>query len=417
MTGGVRPLPAQISQPDADTSHQGRNSLAKITPPVWGVAMDDLTPSYVPDAGQVILEGRPAGPAGEVGLMPAAGLDLAFDRVDGHLVRVVTDVGDHVLVGARSQAAAALLNRLLGPVAARVLQEVAASPAKPGIAQPHVLSAEPVMCAALSSLARLDAAQETSPVPSRSPWWAAEAAVLAEQAGLNHRAHAEADRLSGVIVSHPSCTPGLDVAAEVAQLEKDPGRRPELNWVLDPSLRPSGLIRPGLSPDSDLLVQYDGAEGRVTVAAALAAGANVADAERCQVRLVNPVVRRVLAQADCQLRESMICAELRLPVPLDELDGAWIEIIEGSHRPVRSAKAYQIRRALRWADAALRAERAPAGLAPRAAAGDWAALAALAWQRCRRDWAAAGDSDRATAQPSPGARAHGPAYLAEILGC
>jgi hypothetical protein len=154
----------------------------------------------------------------------------------------------------------------------------------------------------------------------------------------------------------------------------------------------------------------------VTVEAVLAPGADAADAARCQVRLVDPAVRRVLIQADCQLAESGICAELRLPVPLDELDGAWIEIVEGPDRPVRSVKAHLIRRALRWADAALRAERAPAGIAPQAAAGDWAALAALAWQRCRRDWEAAGHPVRAAVQPGPGAQAPGPAYLAEVLG-
>ncbi len=371
--------------------------------------MNDLTPSYEPDADQVILEGRPAGPAGEAGLVPVAGVDLAFDRGDGHLVRVVADAGD--------RAAATLLTRLFGPRGARVLGEVAAGPAEPGAPWPHALPPEPVLCAALSSLARLDAARDTSPVPRRSPWWAAEASVLAEQAGLHDRARAEAGRLRGAIVPHRPCIPGLDVAAEVEVLEKDSVRLAGLNWVLDPALVPAGLFRLGLSPHSDLLVRYDGGEGLMTVEAVLAPGADVADAGRCQVRLVDPAVRRVLAQADCHLTESRIRAELRLPFPLDELDEAWIEVVEGAHRPVRSAKARLIRRALRWADAALRAERAPAGLAPQAAAGDWAALAALAWQRCRRDWAAAGDSARATAQPTQGAQAPGPAYLAEVLGC
>ena len=44
----------------------------------------------------------------------------------------------------------------------------------------------------MSSLARLDAARATSPVPPDSPWWAAEAAELAERAGLRVRAGAEA---------------------------------------------------------------------------------------------------------------------------------------------------------------------------------------------------------------------------------
>jgi hypothetical protein len=378
--------------------------------------MNDFTPSYEPDAGQVILEGPPAGSAGEAGLVPVAGVDLAFDRGDGHLVRVVADAGDQVMVGASGQAAATLLNRLFGPVAARALDEMVASPAEPGALRPQALSPEPVLCAALSSLARLDAARDTSPVPRRSPWWAAEAAVLAEQAGLHDRARAEADCLRGAIVQHWPCTAGLDVAAEVEELEKDSVRLLKLSWVLDPALVPAGFIQPGLSPHSDLLVRYDGGVGLVTVAAALAPGADVAAAGRCQVRLVDPAVRRVLAQADCHLTESSICAELQLPVPLDELGEAWIEVVGEPHPPVRSAKAHLIRRALRWADAALRAERAPAGLAPQATAEDWAALAALAWQRCRHDWAAADDSGRATALPTPRTLAPGPAYLAEVLG-
>lgn len=386
-------------------------------PPVWSVGMNDLTPSYEPDAGQVILEGRPAGPAGEAALAPVAGVDLAFDRYDGHLVRVVADVGDPVVVDTSHQAAEMLLNRLFGPHAERVLAEVAAGPAEPGTPQPYRLSPEPVLCAALSALARLDTARDTSPVARHSPWWAAEAAVLADQAGLHDRSQAEAGRLKGTLGPQHPCPSGLDVAApEVEELEKDSVRLAGLNWVLDPALIPAGLFRPGLSPHSDLLVRYDGGEGLLTVEAALVPGADAADAARCQVRLVNPAERRVLAQVDCQLTGSRIRAELRLPFPLDELDDAWIEVIEGLHRPVRSAKAHLIRRALRWADAALRAERAPAGIAPQASAEDWAALAALAWQRCRRDWAAAGYPDRASAQPDPAASAPGPACLAEVLG-
>ena len=70
---------------------------------------------------------------------------------------------------------------------------------------------------------------------------------------------------------------------------------------------------------------------------------------------------------------------------------------------------------------------------------DWAALAAAAWERCRRDWEAAGDGDRAylaarrqaafdpraCVPPAPSVTAadiagqapiDGPAYLAEVLG-
>ena len=54
-----------------------------------------------------------------------------------------------------------------------------------------------------------------------------------------------------------------------------------------------------------------------------------------------------------------------------------------------------MRRALRWADAALRAESRPNGLAPELSDEQWTCLAGLAWDRCRADWEAAGDPCRA----------------------
>jgi hypothetical protein len=407
--------------------------------------MNGLTPSYEPETGWVILDGRPGGPAGEAGLVPVAGVDLAFDRADGHLVRAVVD--------ADSEPAAALLTRLFGPQATSVLRD-AAEQAGPG---PRPLSPEPGLGAALSSLARLDATRATSPVPGSSPWWAAEAAMLAEQAGLRERALAEArqavrglgrGRLTvpgraarpalaaadiaavedpegarrlrdSIVAASEPYRPrvlGLDVAAEVEGLEKDPVRLPGLHWVLDPGLVPAGLFRPGLSPHSDLLVRHDAGAGRVVVEVMLAAGADRTAVGLCQARLVDPVVRRVLARAGFERVGSRVRAELRLSFPLDERGETWIDVVEGPGRPVRSANAHRIRRALRWADVALRAERAPAGLAPQSAAEDWVALAALAWERCCRDWQAAGDLERSAAVLEPRVPLPGPACLAEILG-
>jgi hypothetical protein len=372
--------------------------------------MNDLTPTYEPETGQVVLDGSLAGPAGEAVLVPTVGVELAFDRADGRLVRVSADVAD--------DGAAALLARLFGPQAPqdlRVLSELAARTTQ----GPRALSSEPMLCAALSSLALLDAARNTSPVPRSSPWWAAEAAVLAEQAGLHERALAEArtaSRLRDRMIVASECGPGLDVAAEVAGLEKDAVGQPGLQRVLDPGLVPAGLFRHGLSPHSDLLVHHDGAAGRVTVDVALAPDADGAAVDRCEARLVDPAVRRVLARAPFHATDLSARADLRLPFPLDELDEAWIEVVEGPHCPVRSAKGRRIRRALRWADAALRAERAPAGLARRASAEDWAALAAIAWERCRRDWESVGDSARTAALAAPRIPGPSPACLAEFLG-
>ena len=399
--------------------------------------MSDLAPSYEPEAGQVILEGLPAGAGGEARLVPVAGLDLAFDRADGHLSCVIVDADQ---AGEPDEPAVAMLVGLFGQDAPGVVRDAASRPG-----QSRVLSPEPGLCAALSSLARLDAARVTSPVPRSSPWWAAEAAELAERAGLPARARAEArlavrgltkDRrhrtipaeahrtalaVAGIAAADepeaasqvresigraPAEPPGprqaarpqpgaagLDVGAEVERLEKDQVLLPGLQWVLDPSLVPDGLFRPGLSPHSDLVIRYEGGTARVVVEASLAPGADCAALGRCQARLVDPAGRRVLAQAGFAAAGARVKAELSFP--LDELSETWIEVVQGTLRPVRSVKGHRIRRALRWADVALRAERGPAGLAPRSTGKDWAALAAVAWEQCRRDWESAGDTDRA----------------------
>jgi hypothetical protein len=382
--------------------------------------MNDLTPSYEPGTGRVILEGLPAGPAGEARLVPVTDLDLAFDRASGQLVRVVVDAGGP---------GAELLIRLFGPQAPSVLAETVA-----GRAERRALAPDVGLCAALSSLARLDSARVSSPVSHSSPWWAAEACVLAEHAGLTARAQAEARQAVRALAGRPlpapatrtaaevariaapddpaaarqlranlartrqapaPTEPGLDVAAEVAALAKDQVRLPGLHWVLDPRLVPAGLFRPGLSPHSDLLVGSEGAGGRVVVGAILTPDSERAALARCQARLVDPGVRRILSQAPFTGAGARVRAELGLSFPLNELDETWIEVVEGDRRPVLSAQWHRIRRAVRWADAALRAERRPPGVAPRASGQDWAALATAAWDRCRRDWEAAGDADRA----------------------
>jgi hypothetical protein len=458
----------------------------------------NLTPSFERETGQVILEGLPAGVAGEASLIPVPGLDLAFDRADGRLCRVVVDAtGTDGSIAVGEQVA--MLTRLFGAQAPSMVSGIAAGSEGAG-----VLSPEAGLAGMLSSLARLDAARATSPIPPGSPWWAAEAAELAEQAGLHARARAEgrqalasllgrpdsidatvlpehavraalavaaitavddpeaAARLQGAIEGRsgprpaapsptpsptptptptPTPSPEFDVADEVRSLEKDRVRLGRLHWLLDPDLVPEGLFRPGLSPYSDLLVRHDGAKGRVLVEARLMPGADCDALGRCQARLVDPAVRRVLAYGGLVKAgtTSLVRAELRLGFPLDELQESWIEVVQDHRRPVRSTKGHRIRRALRWADAALRAERAPAGVASKPDHGDWAALASAAWERCRRDWDAAGDRDRAylaarrqaafdpraCVPPAPSAAAaeiagqaplDGPAYLAEALG-
>ena len=396
--------------------------------------MSYLRPSYELGSGRVILEGPPVGAAGEASLVPAAGVDLAFDRADGHLTRVVVDADGADGIG---EPTVALLTRLFGPHAPGVTRRAAAQEAK-------LLSPEPELSGALSRLARLDAAQATSPVPPSSPWWAAEAAELAKRAGLPVRARAEArravrelaevlmqgktmlpeealrlaqvvadiaaadepaaatevrERLRGDTRPNPFGKnlngPGLDVAAEVEGLEKERVRPAGLQWMLDPELVPERLFRPGLSPHSDLSIRREDAEGRIVVEAVLDLGAERDAVNLCQARLVDPGVRRMLAEASFVPVDFRARAELVPHFPLDELREPWIDVVHDRLRPVQSVKGHRIRRALRWADAALRAERCPEGVAPQSAREDWAALAVIAWERCRRDWEAAGDADLA----------------------
>jgi hypothetical protein len=365
--------------------------------------MNNLLPSYEPQTGQVVLEGLPAGAAGEAMLAPAAGLNLAFDRADGHLARIVVDVAEVAAadqadtVGAAGTArqagalGAAVLARLFGSDAPAVLRVAAGWAAK----QPaKVFLPDSALCTALSRLARLDAARATSPVPGTCPRWAAEAAELAERAGLHERARAETAALERAEKGHagPWQLPTLDVAAEVESLKKDQVHLPGLHWVLDPAFVPKGLFRFGLSPHSDLSVRSESGGDRLAVRVQLLPGADRTAVARCVARLVDPAVRRVLASG-CFSRSG--AAELALKLPLGELDETWLEVADGTPRPVLSVRGHRIRQALRWGDAALRAERAPRGLAPAASCRDWAALAVLAWERCRWDWEAVGDADRA----------------------
>ncbi len=452
------------------------------------VVVMNLTPSFEREIGQVIFEGLPAGVAGEAPLIPVPGLDLAFDRADGRLCRVVVDAAGTDGSIAIGEQAAVMLIRLFGAEAPSVVSDIATEPVGAS-AGAHLFSPEPRLAGMLSNLARLDAARATSPVAPGSPWWAAEAAELAEHVGLHARARAEghqalaklieqldsintsvlpeqaaqaalavaaisaaddpvaATRLreaiggrSGLRPVAPPPIPEFDVTAEVESLEKDRVRLGGLQWMLDPDLVPDWLFQPGLSPYSDLFVRYEGAKGQAMVEALLAPGTDCGALARCLARLVDPSVRRVLAQAAfTTVTPDRVRAELQLPFPLDELQESWIEVVQDKMWPVHSAKGHRIRRALRWADAALRAERGPAGLAPHSAHEDWTALAAAAWERCRRDWEAAGDGDRvylaarrqaafdprACVPQAPSVTAadiagqapiDGPAYLAEVLG-
>ncbi len=350
--------------------------------------MNDLRPSFEREAGQVTLDGLPGGAAGEALLTPLRGLDLTFDRVDGRLCRAVVDVAGADGSIAIDAQVAALLIRLFGPEAPGVVLGAALPPGDERRAAP-VLGPERELASALSRLARLHANRATSPASARSSWWAAEAAELAERAGLPAMPGVQAGPSPA-----EARAPALDVASEVERLEKDCTYLAGPQWMLDPGMVPEGLFRFGLSPYSDLVVLRAGGQARIVVEASLAPGADPRALAGCRARLVIPAVRRILAQADFTVVGSRARAAIPLPFPPDDLAASWIEVVQGK-RPVHSLTGHWTRRALRWADAALRAERAPAALDPSATRSDWSALAAAAWGRCRLDWAAVGDADRA----------------------
>jgi hypothetical protein len=390
------------------------------------------TLSWDEDAGQVRLEGFPEGPGGGASLILAEGVELVFGCATGELSRVCVAAGDPGGPPTIAEPAALAIRNLFG---ARARDAIRLAARKDG--DPISLKPEPATLAALSRLARLDAARLTSPV-SGSLLWGIEAAQLAARAGLSARTAAEAQATAAALDEAADLPAGvLEVAARamaelVAAAEPDLARRlreattrpvltgpagagsagtsrkrarpfslpdlatdtrqrggdlDQLHWGLDPRLVPAGIFGPQLWPDAELTVRPE--RSRLIVEATLAPGADPRALAACRARLVDPASRSVLATASFrELGDSRVRAEIRKRRPPHE---AWVEIVDDVNRPVLSAKLRHIRRAMRWADAALSAGRQTFGLAD----AEWTRLAAVAWGRCAEEWAAAGDQDRA----------------------
>jgi hypothetical protein len=386
-----------------------------------------VTLAWDGDAGQVTLDGPPEGPAGGASLNLAEGVELIFDCASGELSRVLIDTGEPGRPPALSEPAAAALKNLFG---ARAATAVRLASRKDG--DPLSIRPDPGTMAALSRLARLDAARLTSPVTG-SPLWSVEAAQLAGQAGLSARLTAEAHRAASALESADDVPPEMlaAAAAAVADLaeatEPDLARRlreardlaepaggpgasrkrarslslpdaaaqasqrggdlEQLHWGLDPRLMPAGIFQYTLWPDAELTVRPE--RSRLIVEARLAPGADPDALNQFCARLVDPASRSVLASASFRdLGDSRVRAEIRKRRPSHE---AWVEIVDDADRPVISAKLRHMRRGMRWADAALSAGRQTVRLAD----AEWTRLTAVAWGRCAEEWAAAGDRDRA----------------------
>ena len=385
-----------------------------------------MTVTWDQDAGQVTLEALPEGPAGGASLSLADGVELIFDCAGGQLSRVFVAAGEAGSLPVIGEQAVAMLKRLLG---SRVGTAVRQAARRHG--DPIPVRGDPGALAAMSRLARLDAARLTSPMAD-SPLWPVEAAQLAARAGLAARVTAEARHAaaaladaaevpSRVLAAAADAVAELVAAAEpdlasqlrdalAAAKSTDPatsarkhakppalpdinaedgedGDLDQLHWSLDPRLIPAGLFQHSLWPGAELTVRAE--RSRLDVEARLAPGADRRALATCRARLVDPVARRVVGVASFHdLGNSRVRAEIRKRRPSRE---AWVEIVDDAGRPVFSSRLHHMRRAMRWADAALAAGRQTFGLAD----AGWSRLAATAWGRSAQEWAAAGDHDRA----------------------
>ena len=385
-----------------------------------------FTLAYGEDAGRVVLEGLPSGPAGEASLSLAEGVELFFDCADGRLCQVFIEAGEPGYPPAIGEPALAAVASLFG---SRVRAAIEQAPSKDG--DPVTVAAEPKIIAAVSRLARLDAARITSAVAD-SPLWAVEAVQMARQAGLDTRVKAETRRTVNVLESADEASLAMLVAAADTIADLVQAAEPELanrlrqhavvprsggsaahykwgrsrgmpglavegvpgggesgglqGW-LDPRLISPGVFQHSPWPDAELTVRTG--ESGIVVGAKLAPGADRRVLEHCRARLVDPANRRVIGIAPFRdLGDSQVQAEIQGQVP----PGAtWVEVIDDETRPVSSTQLHHIRRAMRWADAALGAGRQASGLAD----AEWVRLAATAWGRCAEDWSAARDPDRA----------------------
>jgi hypothetical protein len=338
-----------------------------------------LTLTYDQDAGQVVLEGLPCGPAGEAGLSLAEGLDLFFDCADGRLCQVLIEAGEPGNPPAIGEPALAAAASLFGP---RARAAVKRAPSRDG--DPLTVAAGPQIMAAMSRLARLDAVRFTSPV-ANSPLWAVEAAQLARQARLATRANAELRRAVNAL-EHPDDVPLVTLAAAGVDAQRDGANCAPPGW-LDPRLIPPGIFQHAWRPDAELTIRTE-ADG-ILVEARLVPDADRRMLAHCRARLVDLESRSVIGTAPFRsLGGLRVRAEIKGRVPPGS---AWVEIVDDETRPPASAQLHHIRRAMRWAETALSAGRQVFGLAD----AEWVRLAADAWGHCAEDWSVARDPDRA----------------------
>jgi len=385
------------------------------------------------NAARVSWSGAPTGAGGSAYLTPVPGVTLAFDRADGWLSGLTVQLGP---AGSPvTDEAVAWIAGMFGNGTAAAVRDAHRAPARQLLlrTRAHALRAA-------ARLARLEAARVTSPVPA-APLWDAEAVALARLANarLPRRVRGGAGSPAAQLDESSACLPAAvqlrapchPMAGIGTPSSTVPWSGPRVHAFLDPGLVPPRVFRFGLWPETDLILRPDPSGAPLfTAEASLLSGATGADLADCRVRMVRAAGRQVLATAPlhvCRPARTADGGEGRtarahaiLPVTAEaqaliRCGEVWAEIVADGRRPADGTRLRHIRRALRWADAALRAESRPHGLADETADYQWLDLAALAWERCQADWEAAGRLARAALAATRSAAGGSHPFLAEAV--
>jgi hypothetical protein len=156
--------------------------------------------------------------------------------------------------------------------------------------------------------------------------------------------------------------------------------------LLDLATLPTGLFRAAEDPNADLELEATGDGVMVTVK--LVRGTSLSGDDGFVARLVDASEHRVLAQGALSGSAGLARATLNLTMSREHPDrDLWVEVVRGTNERVEGALWHEERKALRWGQAALRAERLRLEGWRLAAAGNWA--------RCGDAWALAEDDERA----------------------
>jgi len=416
-----------------------------------------LRGSWDPQIGAVVLTGEASGPAGVVDVEPVAGVVVSFDATTLAPCELLIEDKEDGDLGRLDLGVAGVCERLLG---AKGFERLRKGLGNHRTVVDVSLSGERELWVGLARLARAAAVQVTDPVSPASPLWEAEEALLAHEAGLESLARRHAgravERLAGFVSRAPDALgdtrvrealevvsglvgpaapeasaalvdalagklldPGqLEPRAERAPWPAGQGGAPAL--VLDATLLPERTFLFGADPSQDAVIEE--AEGSLSVWIRLHPWARRSVVESCRLRLVDRRRHEVLAEQPLTRVGSLAHASLALePAPFGEMD---LEIVEDGHVPVAGTSLARRRAALRYGDAALRAERRPTPLHPTWSASDWASEAARLWRESAAAWDDAGEEERArqaerrgreAGETDTGGDGRSAAFLAEVF--